>query len=361
MKRHALAMVIGIAALGSGATAAPRAGQGHPPPQNPSKAPGTILKGKAPVSKEILKVTLPKAQEADLPNGVHLIVLEDHRAPLVTFQLIVDGAGGYYDPAAEPGLAGFTATLMREGTESKTSEQISEQLDRLAATVGVGASISSTFATVTGSGLSSNVDTVLALMADVLLHPSFPQTEIDRYKTRSRANLMAQRANPAFLANERLNQMVYGVHPGARISPTPASLDALTRAALVDFHHAHYVPDHAVMAISGDMTIAQAKEKVGAALAAWQKSGAALVPPEDPRPLRRRCSSARSRSTGRVLTTKPSRSPTACSAARKGGSSSICASRRGIPTVPAAGSLRDASGADGTPRPMCARRSPTPR
>ena len=64
---------------------------------------------------------------------------------------------------------------MREGTATKTSEQISEQLDRLAASVGVGAGLSSPSASVTGSGLTNNLDTVLALMADVLLHPSFPQ------------------------------------------------------------------------------------------------------------------------------------------------------------------------------------------
>ena len=111
------------------------------------KAEGTVLKGKAPVNKEILKVALPKPQEADLSNGVHLIVLEDHRAPQVFFQMIIDGAGGYYDPPSIPGLATFTAALMREGTTTKTSEQISEQLDRLAAAVGVGAGLSSPFAT----------------------------------------------------------------------------------------------------------------------------------------------------------------------------------------------------------------------
>ena len=61
------------------------------------------MKNKAPVSKEILKVTLPKPQEADLANGVHLMVLEDHRAPIVNFLLIIEGAGGYYDPADTAG------------------------------------------------------------------------------------------------------------------------------------------------------------------------------------------------------------------------------------------------------------------
>ena len=182
-------------------------------PPSTAQAPATVMKNKAPVSKEILKVTLPKPQEADLANGVHLMVLEDHRAPIVNFLLIIEGAGGYYDPADTPGLAGFVATLMREGTESKTSEQISSQLDRLAATVVVTAGISSPFATVSGSALSDTVDTVLATTADVVVHPAFAQAEVDRFKARTQATLMNQRSQPSFLASERFQRVVFGDHP----------------------------------------------------------------------------------------------------------------------------------------------------
>lgn len=271
------------AALGlAAASAFVVSGTAQPPQQNPSTAPGTIFKNKAPVSKEILKVTLPKPKEADLPNGLHLLVLEDHRAPLVYFQLIIDGAGGYYDPADQPGLAGFTASLMREGTASKSSEQISQDLDRLAASVTVAASNTSPFASVGGSGLSDNVDTVLAILSDVLLHPAFADAEIERFKTRMRAQLVAQRSQPGFLAQERLSRAVFGDHPAGRIAPTPQSLDALTRDALTRFHDAHYVPDHAVMAITGDITLEQAKAKVGAALADWKKSGQEAPHTTDP-------------------------------------------------------------------------------
>jgi predicted Zn-dependent peptidase len=282
VKRHLFAAALVTACSVSIAAQQPPPGaQGG----NPTKAEGTILKGKAPVSKELLRVNLPKPQEADLPNGVHLIVLPDHRTPQVNFSMIIDGAGGYYDPAAIPGLAGFTATLMRQGTTTKTSEQISEQLDRLAGSVSVGAGISSPFATVNGSGLTNNLDTVLALMADVLLNPSFPQVEIDRYKTRTRANLMQQRSQPGFLASERLNKVVYGDHPRARVSATPASLDALTRDALVEFHKTRYVPDRAVLAVTGDITMEQAKAKAEAVFGGWKKSGAEVAAQTEASPL----------------------------------------------------------------------------
>src|SRR5207249_12129273 len=96
-------------------------------------------KGKVPVSTGILRVTLPKPAEIDLPSGIHLMVLEDHRLPQTSFQIFIPGAGGYYDPPEQPGLASFVAALMREGTASRTSEQISQQLEVMAASLTVGA------------------------------------------------------------------------------------------------------------------------------------------------------------------------------------------------------------------------------
>ena len=115
MKRFLFAVAFCAVAAALAAEQAPMGQQG-----NPAKQTGTVLKGKAPVSKDVLKVSLPKSQEADLSNGIHLIVVEDHRAPQVFFTLLVDGAGGYYDPPTAPGLATFTASLMREGTTTKT-------------------------------------------------------------------------------------------------------------------------------------------------------------------------------------------------------------------------------------------------
>ena len=95
----------------------PLAAQQPAPGGQPPPTAGLVKKGKAPVSTEVLKVKLPRPREADLPNGLHLMVLEDHRLPRVTFQIIIPGAGGYYDPEAQIGLASYTAQMMREGHE----------------------------------------------------------------------------------------------------------------------------------------------------------------------------------------------------------------------------------------------------
>jgi zinc protease len=273
-----IASVLGVAVAATLSVSA----QQPPQAQNPSAAPGTIFKNRAPVSHDVLKVHLPKPQEADLSNGMHLMVLEDHRAPLVNMQLIVEGAGGYYDPASAPGLAGFTAALMREGTATKSSEQISEQMDRLAASLNVSAGISSPFATVSASCLNDQVDALLAMMADVVEHPSFPEAEVGRYKNRQRALLANQRTQPGFLALERFHAATFGDHPAARVSASPAALDALTREQLVGFHQDHYAPDHAVLAIAGDVTMAVAKPKVEAALASWAKSSSEIAAVTEP-------------------------------------------------------------------------------
>lgn len=257
-------------------------------PQQQAPAPSTmqmVLKGKAPVSKEILKVKLPRASEASLDNGLHIMVLEDHRVPQVSFQLVIPGAGGYYDPADKIGLASFVAAMMREGTTYRTSEQISQTLETMAANVGVGAGASSLNATVSGSSLTATFPKLFELAADVLLHPTFPAPEWERYKTRTRPSFTQLRTNPGFLANERFNLAVFGTHPASRIFATPAALDATTPQTLIEFYKTHYVPDHAVIAFAGDITPAQARSLVTQHLGSWAKSGAAMPTTDNPAPI----------------------------------------------------------------------------
>jgi zinc protease len=255
-------------------------GQEAPPP--PAKP--TQMKNLAPVNKEVLKITLPRPAEADLSNGAHLMVLEDHRVPAISFQIIMTGAGGYYDPADLPGLADTTASLMDEGTATRTSEQIAQALDTLAASVSVTASEGSQIATMSGSALSDQIDEVLALAADILMHPKFDEAELARYKARTRAGLEDQRGDPDFLATERYSKAIYGSHPASSVGVTKESIEKITRDALVAFHKANYVPDYAIIAVSGDITLADARTKFEAALKAWTKSGKPRPAVVDPPP-----------------------------------------------------------------------------
>ncbi len=241
-----------------------------------------VLKGKAPVSNEILKVKLPRPQEADFPNGLHLMVLEDRRLPQIAFQIIIPGAGGYFDPADRVGLASYTASLMREGTKTRTSPQISEKLETMAAALGVSSGLSGTTASITGNALTENFDALMDLAADMLLHPAFAPEEWDRFKARAKAGFVQQRTNPNFLASETFNRVVFGSHPASRVSSSAANLDAITPEALTGFHRARYVPDHAVIALAGDISLAGARRLVEAKLGAWKKAGAPRITVTDP-------------------------------------------------------------------------------
>jgi len=223
-----------IAAVGLGLMlAAPVAAQ-QPGGQQPPSTTQMVLKGKAPVSNELLKVTLPKAKEATLPNGLRLMVLEDHRVPQVTFQLMIPGAGGYYDPADRGGLATWTAALMREGTATHSSAQISEALETLGASLFTSGGTSSTNGEIDGSALTESLPKLMDLTADVLLHPAFPPAEWDRYKTRTKPQFTQLRTNPAFLANEMFNKVVFGAHPASRIYPSASAIDAVTVTDLAE-------------------------------------------------------------------------------------------------------------------------------
>jgi zinc protease len=252
--------------------------------QSPSSK-GVVIKGKAPVSNEVLKITLPRPQEADLPNGVHLMVFEDHRAPVVQMQLQIRGAGGYYDPAGLPGVATMTAAMMAEGTTTRNTLQIAREQETMASTVSLSTSLSSQTASMSLNSLVDNLDRKLDLAADILLNPVFPDEEFARYKTRQRASLLQLRSNPSFLAQERFSRVIYGDHPGSRIMMSPEGLDRATRDALVAFHKAHYVPDEAIVAIVGDITFAEARKRIEAKFGGWKKAGVTAPPVQDPPPV----------------------------------------------------------------------------
>jgi zinc protease len=248
----------------------------------PPKTQPVVIKGKAPVSTERLDVKLPRPAEADLANGLHLMVLEDRRAPQVSFLMLIRGAGGYFDATDKAGVASLTATMMREGTTSRSTQQIAETLETMASTVNVGTGMSSPEASIQGASLTENFGKTFAVAADILLHPTFPTEELERLKARTKAGLVQQRANPGFLGNEMMARVLYGTHPASRVSMTPGAVDAIGRDDLAAFHAAHYIPDHAVLAIAGDISMAEARTIVEPLLSGWKKAGTALPAVTDP-------------------------------------------------------------------------------
>jgi len=237
-------------------------------PGQPRKS--TVLKNRAPVSKELLKVKLPKAQEATLKNGLRVLVLENHKVPLFSMQMVIL-SGGLSDPADQRGLASFTASLLREGTTKRSSKEISEQVDSLGATLNANASVSSFTSTVTASGLVDNLDQLLEIFSDVVRNPKFPADEVEKFKSRTLASLQFLRSNPTYLAQERFNRAIYGTHPAALVTAPPESLRRTTVADLAQFHSSHYRPNNAMLTIVGDVRLKDLLPKIERAFGDWQR------------------------------------------------------------------------------------------
>src|SRR5260370_11258960 len=212
-------------------------------------------------------LNLPEASETTLSNGLRLVIVEDRRLPLLSVRLAFR-TGDSYDPEDQPGLSDMMTHLINEGTETRTSKQIAEEVERLGATLSAGAG--SDFTTVAASALSIYADEILELLADVTLRPSFPQNEVDLARENTKQLLIQQRAQPSFLASEMVAKVIYGDHPYARISPTPESLDAMTREGLAIFHKSTFRPNNAVMIVVGDVQHDDLIDRLGKLFADWQ-------------------------------------------------------------------------------------------
>ena len=258
-------------------------GQGGMAPQAPSTK-GTVVKGKAPVNKTVLRVKLPKAEEASLPNGLRVILLHDAKVPTFNMQIVVL-TGGLADRADYHGLASFTAALLREGTTKRSSKEIAEQTDALGTTLAANSGLSSLTSTVTTSGLVENIDQTLDIFADVVRNPSFPQSEVDKYKARTLSQLQFQRSIPQFLAQEAFSKAIYGNHPAALVIPPADSLKKLSSKDLAEFHSTYYRPNNAILAVVGDVTMKDLMPKVQKAFGDWQKADVpAVTIPQAPDP-----------------------------------------------------------------------------
>ncbi len=241
---------------------------------------GAVIKNRAPVNDEILKVTFPRPAEATLSNGLQVMVLEDHFLPKVLFQILIPH-GSMDDPEDMPGLASFTADLLSEGAGAYSSREIANRLDGMGASFYASAEFGSPVTRIQISGLSEHTRDMVSLFATLILEPTFPPEEVDKYKARETAALQQQRTRPGFLANERFMSALYAGHPASVVAPTAESLAAVDPDRLKAFHATYYVPNGAILAVTGDVTFDQIVPLLEDAFGGWQPAEPPeRVPPE---------------------------------------------------------------------------------
>ena len=205
-------------------------------------------KNRAPVSKDILRVPLPQATEKTLSNGLTVLIMENHRLPLISIQYNISGAGAILNQRICRVSQARRLKCFAKVPKRGRSVQIAEQIAQLGASVNAASGFGSSATVITASGLSDNFEQWFALANDLLLNPTFPTEELDRLKQRQRTDLRQQRTQPGFLSNETFSRAVYGNHPASRISPTVQSIDAFTPEILANGiasdmrHRTHSLP-----------------------------------------------------------------------------------------------------------------------
>ena len=268
-----------VALLLLSAFALPVFAQQSPPSQTTNQAEEFRRQPPAPLPAKAL--TIPTPYETTLPNGLQLVIVEDpHHLPLVSYRLAFR-TGAADDPTDMPGLTAVMTDMLNEGTETRSSKQIADEVARIGASLSAGTT--SDYTTVSASALSMYGDQVLDLLTDIALHPTFPASEFALIKQNRKQGLIQQRAQAAFLANERLARTLFGQHPYSRVSTTPEALDAMTREKLIAFHRSMFIPNNAVLIVVGDVKRDAITKRVNELFGKWGKGTAASqqfpVPP----------------------------------------------------------------------------------
>ena len=227
-----------------------------------------MFRSQAPAPLPPRPISIPTPRETTLPNGLSLVVVEDKRLPLVSYRLAFR-VGGAFDPPGLPGLTDLLAGLLPEGTQTKTSKELADEVARMGASLSAGAT--SDYTIVAASALAQFNERVLALLAEVTLEPSFPENEVALAKQNTKESLRQQRAQPSFLASEMVSRVMFGDHPYSIVAPTPESIDRSSRDEFVAFHRSKLVPNNAVLIVVGDVRYDEILKQAQSLFSTWNR------------------------------------------------------------------------------------------
>jgi predicted Zn-dependent peptidase len=217
------------------------------------------------------KLTLPAVQRRKLSNGLEVLVAEHHELPVVSLNLVMKmGAAG--DPVGKAGLASLAADMLDEGTATRSSLDISDQLAGLGSSLNISAGWDSTTASM--RTLTRHLDAALGIYADVISNPAFPDKELQRLRATRLAALRQQRDSPEAIAGLVFQTVLYGrSHPyGHPLTGDEASLGSLTGEDVRGFYETYYRPNNSALIVVGDVKPDQIVAKLEKAFAGWKSS-----------------------------------------------------------------------------------------
>jgi zinc protease len=225
-------------------------------------------------------VTFPSYELKTLANGLQLVVVRQNEQPVVSVRMLVR-AGSAQDPTDRPGVAEMVATLLDQGTTSRTASQIADTIDFMGGGLGTGAGTDLSFANTIL--LQSKLDEGLQLLADVIRRPAFSAEELERQREQLLSALKVSYQDPDYVAGAVVERLVFGFHPyGKPGNGTPESVAALTRDDLLAFHQRWYHPNNTLIAIVGDVSVETAAAAVEKAFGDWPRGTVPTLTTTDP-------------------------------------------------------------------------------
>lgn len=229
------------------------------------------------------KVVFPPYEMRTLPNGLQVVVVPHREQPAISIRILV-GSGAADDPTGKPGVANMVASVLDQGTATRTARQLAEAVDDLGGRLQIGAGTDLTFGSLTV--LTDGFHAGLELLSDVVRTPAFAAEELDRQRRQMQSALAVSAQDPEYVATAVFRRLVYGQHPYASTGTgTPESLDRMTRSDLVEYHQRHYVPNNCILALVGDVDPAEAFAAAERAFGTWPRRDlqkAMLLPPPPP-------------------------------------------------------------------------------
>jgi zinc protease len=221
-------------------------------------------------------LNLPKITERKLSNGLTVILAPLPNVPKVTAILTFRSATTSTDRDKHPGVASIAASVANEGTDTRTSKQIKEELRSIGGSLSLGSDADST--SMTAAALSEFSTRLFDLMRDVTQHPAFPENEVKLAKDNTIQQIRAGRADANFLVNERFQKAVFGNHPYSFVVPDEKSINALTREDLRNFVASYYIPNGSHLIVVGDIDPDKTFAEIEKAFGSWK---AGTVPAQD--------------------------------------------------------------------------------
>jgi len=208
-------------------------------------------------------IAWPAITETKLPNGLTLVLAPLANVPKITLELSFLAGRG------PGGVAQLAGRVMTEGTATRSSKELKEELRSIGGDISVGVDNDST--SISGSALSEFSPKLLALVSDVARNASYPKSEVDLAKSNFVSEIEEQRSSPEFVASEQLAKAIFGAHPYGYTVPEPPAIEKVTREQLKQYAAAHYLPNNAFLVIVGDFEPAAMTAAVEKAFGSWQR------------------------------------------------------------------------------------------